>query len=114
MSDCIFCKIVSGEIPSDIVYESDSVVAFNDLNPQAPFHVLIVPKKHIPTLNDMTEEDRELIGGILLTASHLAKENGFSEVGYRTLFNCNRGAGQTVFHVHLHLLGGRPFTWPPG
>jgi len=114
MSDCIFCKIVSGEIPSDIVFKSDLVVAFNDLNPQAPIHILIVPRKHIPTINDISEEDRELIGEILLTASHLAKENGFSEVGYRTLFNCNRGAGQTVFHVHLHLLGGRSFTWPPG
>ena len=114
MPDCLFCKIIKKEIPSDIVYETDSILAFNDINPQAPHHILIVPKKHIPTLNDLSEEDANLIGTLLLTAKDLAATRGIDESGYRTVFNCNADAGQAVFHIHLHLLGGRPMTWPPG
>lgn len=112
--DCLFCKIVNKEIDSDIIYEDDKVVAFNDINPQAPIHVLIVPRIHIDTINDVTEEHNELLGHIINTSKQLAKEIGIDESGYRILFNCNRGAGQAVFHIHLHLLGGRQMTWPPG
>jgi len=114
MTDCIFCKIAAGEIPSTNVYEDDQVLAFNDLNPQAPTHVLIVPKKHIATLNDVEAEDAELIGQMHLAAKRLAVEAGFAEAGYRTVFNCNRDAAQSVFHIHMHLLAGRRMTWPPG
>ncbi|NOZ03704.1 MAG: histidine triad nucleotide-binding protein [FCB group bacterium] len=114
MNDCIFCKIVDKEIPAEIVYENEEVVAFNDINPQAPVHVLIIPKKHIPTLNNIVGEQKKLIGEILLVAQKIAREKGIAERGYRTVFNCNADAGQDVFHIHLHLLGGRKMTWPPG
>tara|TARA_B100001750_G_scaffold60690_1_gene48167 strand:+ start:19430 stop:19774 length:345 start_codon:yes stop_codon:yes gene_type:complete len=114
MSDCLFCKISNKEIPSDFIYESDSVLAFNDINPQAPTHVLIIPRKHIATLNDLKSEDRELVGEMHMVAQQIAGERNLSESGYRTVFNCNDAAGQTVFHIHLHLLGGRNLVWPPG
>ena len=107
MSDCIFCKIVNKEIGS-IVYENDKVVAFNDLNPHAPIHVLIVPKEHIANLNDLTEENKNIIGEMAFVATQIAKEKGIEENGYRLIMNCNHDAGQTVFHIHLHLLGGKP------
>ena len=112
--DCLFCKIVRGEIRASLVYQDDDVVAFNDIHPQAPMHVLVVPRKHIATTNDITESDDALIGKMLRRAAALARERGFAERGYRTLFNCHREAGQTVFHIHLHVLGGRALGWPPG
>jgi histidine triad (HIT) family protein len=114
MADCLFCKIISGEIPTDLVYEDKNKVAFRDINPQAPTHILIIPREHIETLNDINQSHGELLGAMQLTASYLAKEEGIYEEGYRTVFNCNRAAGQTVFHIHLHLLGGRSLDWPPG
>ncbi len=114
MSDCLFCKIIAREIPGTIVYEDDRIVAFNDINPQAPTHVLVVPRKHVATLNELTAEDDQLIGEMVRRAAAIARARGFSSGGYRTVFNTNREAGQTVFHVHLHLLGGRTFDWPPG
>ena len=114
MADCLFCKIIERKIPSTVVYEDDRVMAFTDIDPQAPTHVLIVPKRHIPTLNDLGTEDDQIVGELVRRAAAIAKELGFSEHGYRTLFNTNRGAGQTVFHIHLHLLGGRAMAWPPG
>ena len=114
MADCLFCKIIDRTIPSTVVYEDDRVMAFNDIDPQAPTHVLIVPKRHIATLNDISTEDDQIVGELVRRAAAIAKERGFSEHGYRTLFNTNRGAGQTGFHIHLHLLGGRSMDWPPG
>ena len=114
MSECIFCKIAEGGIPADIVYQDDQVVAFRDLNPQAPVHVLVIPRRHIATTNDLTEADAELVGRMYLAAKQVAADEGIAERGYRTLINCNAEAGQTVFHIHLHLLGGRPMGWPPG
>lgn len=114
MSVCLFCKIIAGEIPSATVYQDDSLVAFKDVNPQAPLHVLIVPRKHIASLNDLAPGDDVLVGSMLRRAATLAKEHGYHERGYRTVFNTNREAGQTVFHIHLHLLAGRGLTWPPG
>ena len=114
MSDCLFCKIISGEIPTDLVYEDKNVVAFRDINPQAPTHILIISREHIETLNDINQGHGDLLGAMQLTASYLAKEEGIYEEGFRTVFNCNRAAGQTVFHIHLHLLGGRSLVWPPG
>ncbi len=114
MSDCLFCKFVSGEIATQSVYEDDHVLAFRDINPQAPCHLLIIPKKHIATLNDLEEEDAELVGRLYLAAAKVAKQEGIDEAGYRTVMNCNEQAGQTVFHIHLHLLGGRRMSWPPG
>ncbi len=111
---CIFCEIVQGEKPATIVHETDHVLAFKDIRPQAPTHILIIPKEHISTLNDLTTEHQNLIGEILLVATELAKKLGLAEPGYRTVFNCNRDAGQDVYHIHLHLLGGRQFYWPPG
>jgi histidine triad (HIT) family protein len=111
---CLFCKILNREIPADIVYEDDRVLAFRDINPQAPTHALVIPRKHISTLNDLAEEDMELTGYMVATAARLAKEWGLSEDGYRVVMNCNADAGQTVFHIHLHLLGGRIMGWPPG
>lgn len=112
--DCLFCKIISGEIPSDKVYEDELVYAFNDISPTAPTHVLIIPKKHIATLNDITEDDEKIIGHIYSVARKIAKEKGISHDGYRIVSNCNKNAGQTVFHIHFHLLGGREFGWPAG
>jgi histidine triad (HIT) family protein len=112
--DCLFCNIAQHTTPSDIVYEDDLVVAFNDINPVAPHHVLIIPRTHLSTLNDLQEEHKQLSGHILHTAQQLAKKLDIAESGYRVVYNCNRGAGQAVFHIHLHLIGGRPLTWPPG
>ena len=114
MENCLFCKIIDKSTSSEIVYENDSVLAFNDINPQAPVHILIIPKIHIATLNDLNEDHERLIGELVLTAGALAKQLGISEAGYRTNFNCNEAGGQTVYHIHLHLLGGRSFSWPPG
>ncbi|HHH39757.1 MAG TPA: histidine triad nucleotide-binding protein [Sedimenticola sp.] len=112
--DCLFCKMAAGEIKPDVVYEDDEVLAFRDINPQAPVHILIIPKRHIPTLNDIAADDAALVGRLFLVARDLARQEGVDEAGYRTLFNCNRHGGQEVFHIHLHLLGGRQMHWPPG
>ncbi|MCF7984677.1 MAG: histidine triad nucleotide-binding protein [Thiohalocapsa sp.] len=114
MSDTIFAKIAAGEIPADIVYRDEHVVAFRDLNPQAPTHVLVIPRKPIPTLNDAGPEDAELLGRLMLAAAKIAEQEGIAAEGYRTVINCNAGAGQTVYHLHLHVIGGRPMQWPPG
>ncbi len=112
MTDCLFCKMVAGVIKPDVVFEDENVLAFRDINPQAPVHILIIPKRHIATLNDL---DDPLLGGQLLqTAAILASQEGLSEEGYRTVFNCNQQGGQAVYHLHLHLLGGRQMIWPPG
>lgn len=110
----VFGKIIRREIPADILYEDDEVLAFRDVNPQAPVHILIIPKKEIPTLNDLQEADAPLIGKLFLVAKELAAQLGVAESGYRTLFNCNDDGGQTVSHIHLHLLAGRALSWPPG
>ena len=112
--DCLFCKIVAGEIPADIVYESDTAIAFRDINPQAPTHVLIIPRRHIATINDIAEEDQSLVGSLYTAAREIAQKDGIADVGYRVVMNCNEAAGQTVFHIHLHLVGGRAMGWPPG
>jgi histidine triad (HIT) family protein len=114
MADCLFCRIVAGQIPGAIVYQDDRLVAFKDINPQAPMHVLIVPRRHIASLNDLSEGDDGLVGEMIRRAAALAAEHGHADRGYRTVFNCNADAGQTVFHIHLHVLGGRTFRWPPG
>ena len=114
MTDCIFCKIASQEVPTKLLYTTNEVVAFPDLHPRAPTHVLIIPKKHIATLNEVTEQDASLYGQMFLAAKHLATTFGFAESGYRLVHNVNAGAGQSVFHIHLHLMGGRVFNWPPG
>lgn len=111
---CLFCDIASGKQPSNIVYEDEDVVAFHDINPHAPTHILCIPRKHISTLNDLETEDTLLAGKLIHTANTLAKQLGFAEAGYRVVMNCNGHGGQTVFHIHLHLLGGRPMHWPPG
>ena len=112
MTQCLFCKMVAGVIKPDVVFEDDTVLAFKDINPQAPVHILIIPKVHIATLNDL--DDTLLAGKLLQTAAKLAKQEGLSEDGYRTVFNCNKIGGQEVYHLHLHLLGGRQMHWPPG
>jgi len=112
--DCLFCKILSGDIPADIVYESETAIAFRDVNPQAPTHVLVIPRKHIATINDLNESDMETVGSLYLAARDIAREEGIAEDGYRAVMNCNEGAGQSVFHIHLHVLGGRAMGWPPG
>lgn len=114
MEECLFCKIIDGEIDSDIVYEDEQVIAFKDINPQAPTHILIVPKKHISTLLDLDTEDNQLIGHIYQVANKLAKREGIAEDGFRVVSNCKEAGGQTVFHIHYHLLGGRDLQWPPG
>jgi len=114
MADCIFCKIISGEIPSNEVYSDDELFAFRDVNPQAPVHVLIVPRKHIELIVDFTEQDAGLIGRMVLAANKIADAEGLVENGFRYVLNCNEHGGQAVFHVHLHVLGGRQMTWPPG
>jgi histidine triad (HIT) family protein len=111
---CLFCRVASGEQPARLVFEDDTLVAFHDINPQAPVHVLIVPRRHIPTLNDLSADDDELVGRMQRRAAAIARDLGIAARGYRTVFNCNREAGQTVFHLHLHVLGGRPMRWPPG
>jgi len=112
MADCLFCKIIEKKIPASLVYEDDRVIAFNDINPQAPTHILVLPKRHIETLNDVGTEDDQLIGELVRRAMTLAKDRKISS--FRTVFNTNREAGQSVFHIHLHLLGGRTMHWPPG
>jgi len=114
MSDTIFGKIIDREIPADIVFENERILAFRDINPQAPVHVLVIPKKAIPTSNDIRPEDHELIGELFTVAASVAAEEGIAESGYRTVFNCNADGGQEVYHLHLHLLGGRAMQWPPG
>ena len=114
MSDCLFCKIIAGVIPATPVYQDASLIAINDLNPRAPMHVLIIPKVHIPTLNDLTAEHDALIGTMFRRASAIATERGYGERGFRTVFNTHLDAGQSVFHIHLHVLAGRTLTWPPG
>lgn len=113
-TDCLFCQIVSGDIDADIVLENDRLIAFRDINPQAPTHVLIIPRKHVATINDLTEDDVDTMGALLLAAAEVAQKDGISDDGYRVVMNCNEGAGQSVFHVHLHVLGGRRMDWPPG
>jgi histidine triad (HIT) family protein len=110
----LFARIIRREIPADIVYEDEEVLAFRDISPQAPVHVLFIPKKPIATLNDLTEEDAALVGRLVLAATRYAKAEGIAEDGYRLVVNCNRHGGQSVYHLHLHLLGGRPLHWPPG
>lgn len=114
MTDCIFCKIVSGDIPGDIVYQNDHVLAFRDLSPQAPVHFLVIPKKHISTINDIQQEDEALVGQLFLAAKTVAKQEAMDESGYRCVMNCNDDGGQTVHHIHLHVMGKRQMSWPPG
>ena len=114
MSEDLFLKIIEREIPADIVFEDDDVLAFRDISPQAPLHVLVIPKKHIRTLNDVKDEDEALLGKLINVARKIARDHGVDQDGFLVVMNCNEGAGQTVFHIHLHLLGGRPLTWPPG
>jgi len=114
MSDCLFCKIVDRAIPASIVYEDERVLAFNDINPQAPTHVLVIPKRHIASLLDVSSADDGIVGELVRRAAAIAGERGIAAGGFRTVFNTNADAGQTVFHIHLHLLGGRAMRWPPG
>lgn len=114
MENCLFCKVIAGEIPGTIVHEGEHVVAFTDIDPKAPLHVLIVPRRHIRTINDLQPEDDQLVGSLFRTAAAIARQHGYAERGYRTVFNCNAEAGQSVFHIHLHLLAGRAMHWPPG
>lgn len=114
MGNCIFCKIIAGEIPSKKVYEDERVFAFEDINPEAPIHVLIVPKKHISNINELTEEEEKLIGHIFVVSKEIANEYNIKDTGYRIVTNCGKDAGQTVDHIHFHLLGGRNLNWPPG
>ena len=112
--NCLFCKIIAGEIPSDLVYEDDICVAFNDISPQAPTHILVVPREHIASLDKARNKHQETLGYLLLIVAEIAREQNFAEDGYRTVINTNGNGGQTVFHLHVHLLGGRPFVFPPG
>ena len=114
MPDCLFCKIINREIPASIVYEDERVMAFNDIDPQGPTHVLVVPKVHIATLNDLQPGDDAIVGEVVRRAAAIAKERGIDASGFRTVFNTNRDAQQSVFHIHLHLIGGRGLAWPPG
>lgn len=114
MSDCLFCKIAAGEVSADIVYESDTALAFRDINPMAPTHVLIIPRDHVSTINDLEPEHEALVGSLFSAARAIAAEEGLSDEGYRVVMNCNESAGQSVFHIHLHMLGGRNLNWPPG
>ena len=114
MTDCLFCKIVGGDIPATLVHEDEHLIAFKDINPQAPLHVLVVPRRHVASLNELADTDDALVGEMVRRAAAIAAENGYAERGYRTVFNCNADAGQTVFHIHLHVLAGRSMKWPPG
>jgi histidine triad (HIT) family protein len=114
MAGCLFCQIIARERPASFVYEDDRMVAINDINPQAPLHVLIIPRRHIATLNDLIAEDTGLVGDLVRRAAAIANDKGYAERGYRILLNCNREAGQSVYHIHLHLLAGRRLGWPPG
>ncbi len=111
---CLFCKIAAGEIPAAIVHQDDTLVAFKDINPQAPLHVLVIPRRHVATLNDLAPADDALVGSMQRLAATLARDHGYADRGFRTVMNCNADAGQTVFHIHLHLLAGRGLAWPPG
>ena len=111
---CLFCRIIAGEIPATTLFEDDQMVAFKDITPQAPLHVLIVPRKHIATINELTPDDDALVGAMTRQAAAIAKAHGFEQTGFRTVFNCNQDAGQAVFHIHLHVLAGRSHAWPPG
>lgn len=113
MTDCIFCRIAAGEV-GKLVYEDEFIAAFDDLNPQAPVHVLIVPKKHVARISEIGDEDAETAGRLIAAANKIARDRGIDSSGYRLVINCNEGAGQSVWHVHVHLLGGRAFAWPPG
>lgn len=112
--DCLFCKIVDGEMSADVVYQDERVVAFRDINPQAPTHILVIPREHVASVNDLEPEHAPLVGALYLAAGELAEEEGISDEGYRLVMNTGSEAGQSVFHIHLHLLGGRPMKWPPG
>ncbi len=114
MSQCLFCRIAAGEIPAKVIYSDDDVIAFHDINPQAPLHALVIPRKHIATINDIRSEDAALIGKLFLAAKQIAAEAGYADDGYRVVMNCGLDAGQTVFHIHLHVLAGRALGWPPG
>jgi len=114
MTDCIFCRIVARQIPAKVVYEDELSFAFEDINPQAPVHTLVIPKRHIPTLLDLKENDGALVGHLLEVARRIAKEKGIAERGFRIVTNCNPESGQTVYHIHFHVLGGRHMHWPPG
>lgn len=114
MRNCIFCKILHRELPARVIYEDDLSMAFEDINPQAPVHVLVVPREHIPTFNDVKEEHREMIGHLSMVINRIAEEKGIKEHGYRVVINCNPAGGQMVYHLHIHLMGGRQMTWPPG
>ena len=114
MTDCLFCKMVNGAIPPYTVYEDDDVLAFNDINPQAPVHILIIPKKHIATLNEAEDSDTLVLGKLNQVAAKLAKQGDYADAGYRVVMNCNEAGGQAVYHIHLHLLAGRQMSWPPG
>jgi histidine triad (HIT) family protein len=111
---CLFCKILAGDIPAKIIYESDTAIGFHDINPKAPTHVVIIPRKHIATINDIEPVDQQVVGSLFTAAREIAEKEGHADVGYRVAMNCNEAAGQTVFHIHLHLLAGRSFSWPPG
>jgi histidine triad (HIT) family protein len=114
VSACLFCRIVEGAIPADIVFQDDQALAFRDINPQAPVHILIIPKRHVPSLHDSAHEDRDLLARLLFLCKEIAQRQGLAESGYRVVTNIGRDAGQTVFHMHLHVLGGRHLSWPPG
>lgn len=114
MEKCLFCKIANGEIKSDLIYEDDNIVAFNDIRPQAPVHVIIIPRRHIERVSDIDKKDRNLAGDLILAAATVARKKNIEKSGYRLVINCNKDAGQEIFHIHIHLLGGRKFSWPPG
>ncbi|NIO47988.1 MAG: HIT domain-containing protein [Candidatus Aminicenantes bacterium] len=114
MENCIFCKIINKEIPASIVFEDDKMIAFNDINPQAPIHILLIPREHFASLNEISEEKKNILSHLLLAARQIAQEKGIAEKGYRIVLNTERDSGQEVFHIHLHLLGGRRMHWPPG
>ncbi|MGQ0812154.1 MAG: histidine triad nucleotide-binding protein [Nitrospiraceae bacterium] len=114
MTDCLFCRIVSGNIPAQLVHQDDHVIAFEDINPQAPTHILVIPKRHVPSVQDLEEKDGQLLGHLMLTCTHIAQQRGLGESGYRLVTNTGPNAGQTVFHLHMHVLGGRRMSWPPG
>ncbi|MCL5019200.1 MAG: histidine triad nucleotide-binding protein [Patescibacteria group bacterium] len=114
MEDCVFCKVISGELKTKVIYRDDEMIAINDINPQAPVHLLLMPLKHIPTINDLTPEDVSLMGRLIIKGKELALQNPNLEKGYRLVLNCNTFGGQAVYHIHLHIMGGRRMTWPPG
>lgn len=114
MPDCLFCNIVQKHIPANIIYDDEAMIAFRDINPQAPVHLLVIPKQHVSTVNDLAAADEALVGRMVLTAQRLAQAEGIAESGYRLVMNCNSDGGQTVHHIHLHILGGRGMRWPPG